>query len=573
MITQNKAIEEQIFNAIVSILGKQRFDLWFGQNTGIRLEDDKIIFSVQGHVIDWIRSSLRVDIESACELVFCKKLAVEFVVAKEVAAKESEQGSLNLIQHEINTTPDQLIRVNAAPIIREIYFESGSTTIPSEPHLTIATNAAANIAKLQQQQQQLKQQQLQQQQPNAQYKNPLVANSHNNNNANLNLNNIATTKLISSRSGVQSRYVKSSITSPIANIPRSTSRKFASLETFVNGISNSLALKGIDIALNHSCLINPIYIYGPSGVGKTHLLEGLWSQVRARVAGKPPLYMTAEQFVSGFLDSIQSGSSRGGAQSFRERFNNISYFLLDDIQYFNRKEATQTEFLNIMDLLASRGVQIVLTGDRSLLELGLRSGIISRLESGMSCDIKLPERELVLQVCLGLVRRRGMKLGEDVCRFICSRVGMSVRRVSGALNRLFAINADGGEITIETAEEILKDMFQDGQRNVKLSDIGKIVSEEFGLSEGVLQSKDRSRQLNVPRMLAMWLARKYTRFALSEIGRYFGERSHSTVVTAQKKVDQWIDQKNATQTTGQHSGQNIKISQTLQNLEQKLSGI
>jgi chromosomal replication initiator protein len=278
--------------------------------------------------------------------------------------------------------------------------------------------------------------------------------------------------------------------------------------------------------------------------------------------------MTAEQFVSAFLESIQSGSSRAGTKKFRERFKGISHFLLDDIQYFNRKEATQTEFLYIMDLLMQQKVQIVLTGDRSLQELGLRKEIISRLEFGMSCKIELPERELLLSVFVEMVKRRGMKLGDDVCRFICSRVGMNVRRISGALNKLFAISSDGKNITVEDAEEMLQDMFHGFQRDVRLSDIGKIVSEEFGLMEGVLQSRDRSRQINVPRMLAMWLARKYTRLALSEIGRYFGDRSHSTVVTAQKKVDQWIDQKNSPSLD-----QNINITQALQELERKIIGI
>ncbi|MDR2642879.1 MAG: AAA family ATPase [Planctomycetaceae bacterium] len=556
MITQGKVVEKQIFDAIASVLGKQRFDLWVGQKTGVRVENDKVIFSVQKHVIDWVRSSLRVELEGACAAVLNKKPTIEFVVSEELPDNFVSCGQNNFVNN-INKN----VCSGTNQITREIYFESGGTVIPSEPHLPVSAHKISihtesgnsNIAQSQ----------------ITTSSTTIIANTQNLNSINTN-DKISTTGLTSSRSGTQSRYVTSSTGSPISNIPRSKCRQFASLDTFVEGLSNRLALRGIEFALDRSCLINPIYIYGPNGVGKTHLLEGVWSKIRSRAENKSPLYMTAEQFVAAFLDSIQSGSSRNGTQNFRERFKGISHFLLDDIQSFCRKEATQTEFLYVMDLLKPQNIQIVLTGDRSLSELGLRNEIISRLESGMSCGIELPERDLLLKVLLAMVKRRGMKLGEDVCRFICSRVGMNVRRISGALNRLFVFSADGEDITVEKAEEILRDMFLGVQRDVRLSDIGKIVSEEFGLIEGVLQSRDRSRQVNVPRMLAMWLARKYTRFALSEIGRYFGDRSHSTVITAQKKVDQWLSQKNLPNSIDQN---NNNIIQTIQDLERKLSGI
>jgi chromosomal replication initiator protein len=555
VITQSKVVEEQIYEAIASVLGKQRFDLWFGQKTGIRVENDKVIFSVQQHVIDWIRSSLRVEVERACEMALNKKPAIEFIVSEELPDNNASYRQNNFIG---NINKNNCSEKNQ--ITRGIYFESGGNAIPSEPHLPVASCQVSMSAESGGESIALSRTQ--------NYQNAIISNKQNFNGINVN-NKFIPAGSIQSRNNIQSRYVTSPNISPISNIPRVKSRQFASLDTFVEGLSNRLALRGVDFALDSSSPINPIYIYGPSGVGKTHLLEGVWSRVRSRLDSKSPLYMTAEQFLSAFLDAIQSSSSRGGVQNFRERFKGISHFLLDDIQCFNRKEATQTEFLYIMDLLIPQNVQIVLTGDRSLSELGLRSEIISRLEAGVSCEIKLPERELLLRVLLETVSRRGMQLGDDVCRFICSRVGMNVRRISGALNRLFAINADGKDITVEAAEEMLRDMFQGVQRDVRLSDIGKIVSEEFGLTEGILQSRDRSRQVNVPRMLAMWLARKYTRFALSEIGRYFGERSHSTVVTAQKKVDQWIDKKNLPFP----NDQNININQTLQELERKLIGI
>jgi chromosomal replication initiator protein len=335
-------------------------------------------------------------------------------------------------------------------------------------------------------------------------------------------------------------------------------RRFASLTSFLEGLSNRLACRAADLAIHHPGQINPIYIFGPTSVGKTHLLEGIWSAVRKSSSRRLPLYMTSEQFLSAFVETIRSGALPDRNQSFRSRFKNISHLLIDDIQFFARKESTQTELLQVFDMLRNQGVQLVFTGDRPLKDLPLRNELLCRLESGMICGIDLPERELTLRICERMIQERELPMEAEVCRLISSRFGVHARQISGALNRLHALYLMNGEpITVSAAEEALSDLLRLNRRDIRLQDITKLVCETFEISEETLRSKSRVKQIATPRMLAMWLARKYTRSALSEIGVYFGNHSHSSVISAQRKVDK-------------HISENAAIAETLQKIEQAL---
>ena len=335
-------------------------------------------------------------------------------------------------------------------------------------------------------------------------------------------------------------------------------RRFASLETFLEGLSNRLACRAADLAIHHPGQINPMYIFGPTSVGKTHLLEGIWSAVRKNSSRRLPLYMTAEQFLSSFLETIRPGSGQDRNQNFRSRFRGISHLLIDDIQLFARAASTQTEFLQVFDMLCNQGVQLVFTGDRPLKELPLRNELLHRLVSGMVCGIELPERELTLRICENLIRQRELPMEAEVCRLIASRFGVHARQVSGALNRLHAVYLANPEpITVAVAEEALGDLLRLNRRDIRLSDISKIVCETFELSEESLRSKSRVKQIATPRALAMWLARKYTQSALSEIGVYFGNHSHSSVISAQRKIDKQI-------------GEDKTMAERIQRIEQTL---
>ena len=361
------------------------------------------------------------------------------------------------------------------------------------------------------------------------------------------------------------RPIQGASTSPLNTLFKKTEqsgeksgRRFASLATFIGGLSNHLACSAADLAIRHPGKINPLYICGPTSVGKTHLLEGIWSAVRKNSSHHRPLYMTAEQFMSSFIETIRSGTPQDRNHTFRSKFKGISHLLIDDIQFFARAEATQTEFQQVFDLLRSQRVQLVFTGDRPLKDLPLRNELICRLESGMICEIDLPERELSLKICESMVKQRELPMENGVCRLIASRFGVHARQISGALNRLHLVYlTEGKPITVAAAEEALGDLLRLNRRDVRLLDIGKAVCETFGISEETLRSKNRGKQTATPRMLAMWLARKYTRSALSEIGLYFGNHSHSSVISAQKRVEKQI-------------GENPEMAEIVQKLERVL---
>ncbi|MDO5565533.1 MAG: DnaA/Hda family protein, partial [Planctomycetia bacterium] len=320
------------------------------------------------------------------------------------------------------------------------------------------------------------------------------------------------------------------------NASLNAGRTFETFSTFVEGMSNRLARSIVDITLTEPGKINPVYIYGGTSVGKTHLLEAVYSEFRERSRFGAPLFMTAEQFTTVFLQSIR-GKSDG--PSFRDRFNNLSLFILDDVHFLKGKDVTQCELVSIIDMLKRRNVQLFFSGNSSLSELtDMRPDLISRLESGFFCRIESPERETLLKIFKQQAQKLRFAVPDDVCRFVVSRLSSHARLLFGALTRLYATHlATGAPVTVEMARNELGDFLQCSRRTIRLEDIEAAVLEIFGLQDESLRTKSRAKQFSYPRMLAMYLARKYTRSALSEIGRYFGDRSHSTVISAQKKID------------------------------------
>ncbi len=315
------------------------------------------------------------------------------------------------------------------------------------------------------------------------------------------------------------------------------STHFASLSTFVRGFSNQLACSVAQVAIAEPGAMSPIFVFGPTSVGKTHLLEGICDVYSRMPNMKPPLYMTSEQFTSAFIQSL-----RGPGAGFRNRFRDISLFALDDIHFLEGKLSTQTEFLNVLDFLRARRVQMIFSANRPLAELTkLRGELTTRIESGIVCKIDNPERETLAKILRQMALERNIFLDDDVCRYVVSRFAVHARQLSGALNRLFAAHlATGAPINLALARDALADLASANFRNVKLEDVERVVQDVFGLDNNSLKSSSRTKKCADPRAVAMWLARKYTRSALSEIGNFFGGRKHSAVLAAQRKVDKWI---------------------------------
>lgn len=341
------------------------------------------------------------------------------------------------------------------------------------------------------------------------------------------------------------------------HLPTNGTRRFADLRTFVPGQVNRLALTSAEMVVSQTRHMNPMLVHGPTGVGKSHLLEGIWRAVRGASPRRTAIYLSAEQFTTQFLEALRGA----GLPGFRRKYRGVDLLLIDDLQFFIGKRSTQIELLHTVDTLMREGRQLVLAADRPPSELPeLGPELTTRLQSGIVCRLEPPD----LEARRGIVKRWAdemqMVVPDEVVDMIAVRVASNARALKGAMCRLQAGCAARGEpITPALAAELLGDLFQEYARPVRLDDIEKAVCDAFGLSPQSLQADARSRHVSHPRMLAMWLARKHTRAALSEIGHYFGHRSHSTVVAAQRRVDDWMTK-----------GANLRLAQRLMPVDEAL---
>lgn len=316
-------------------------------------------------------------------------------------------------------------------------------------------------------------------------------------------------------------------------------RRFASLGTLVRGECNELALSAADMVLRNPGSMNPFFVHGPSGSGKTHLLEGIWSEVR-RLGGRRVIYLSAEQFTTYFLQALRGS----GLPSFRQKYRAVDLLILDDIQFFAGKQATVNELLHTLDALLRESRQIVLASDRPAAELAsLAQELPARISGGIVCQLQPLDATTKQRLLQQLAQQRGVPLSDPLAERIADRCCGDARQLVGFMNRLWTTcQATAVKPHEPLVDQLLDELFPQRGGVVRLDDIQRVICDEFGINWEQLKSDGRSRKISQPRMLAMWLARKHTRAALTEIGEYFGRRSHSTVVSAQQKVDQWVRQ-------------------------------
>jgi chromosomal replication initiator protein len=312
----------------------------------------------------------------------------------------------------------------------------------------------------------------------------------------------------------------------------------AALESFVVGACNRMAFAAVELAVNRPGEMSPLFLHGPSGVGKTHLLEGFCGHVREQQPGVTSVFLSAEQFTTAFLQALHGS----GLPGFRRSCRQADLLVIDDLQFFVGKRATLEEFQQTIDALLRNGRQMVLAADRDLDALeGLGPDLLVRLKGGMQARILPPDEDVRRGIVAGLAARRGLEMPSQVVDYVAAQITRHARELVGAVNRLEATSHMLGlPISLGMAEEALVDLVRSSRRGVRLADIERAVCTAFGIEAGSLQSAKRSRHVNHPRMLAMFLARKHTASALTDIGSYFGRRSHSTVITAQKTVSAWL---------------------------------
>jgi chromosomal replication initiator protein len=320
--------------------------------------------------------------------------------------------------------------------------------------------------------------------------------------------------------------------------PRRSSR---GLGEFIVGPCNRMAFAAVEIAASRPGEISPLVIHGPGGVGKSHLLELACNRARGFHPGLQVAFLSAEQFTTSFLHALHGRSLPG----FRRSIRSADMLVIDDLQFFVGKRATIQEFQQTIDAFYRQGKQIVVASDKDLDALSdLGSELLGRLRGGMTARLLPPDYDVRRGIVTALARIRGLALPDDVIHHVAVSMTRHARELAGAVNRLEATSHMLGlPVTLDLAEEALADLVRSSCRSIRLADIERAVCTAFGIDEGGLQVSKRSRAVSHPRMLAMFLARKHTRAALTEIGGYFGKRSHSTVVTAQKTVASWMKDK------------------------------
>ena len=316
-------------------------------------------------------------------------------------------------------------------------------------------------------------------------------------------------------------------------------RRFQSFGSFVSGPCNELAL----MAARQVCefpgeRFNPLYIHGGTGLGKTHLLEAVYSDIRRTRPELNVMYLSSEMFTNYFTQALDSRT----VPSFRQRFRSVDVLLIDNIEFLDNKKATQEEFLHTIVQVTEHGGQLVVTGDRHpRLLTRHREELTTRFMAGLVCRIEPPAGDTRQQLVNALALPMRSEFTNEALNYVARKCRKNVREIQGALNCLHShVVLTGAKITVSRAREILGDLERECRRLVRISDVERVVCEAFGLSVKDLRSKSRRRAVACPRSLAMYMARKLTKSAYREIGVYFGGRDHSTVVAAERRVLEWV---------------------------------
>ncbi len=306
-------------------------------------------------------------------------------------------------------------------------------------------------------------------------------------------------------------------------------------ENFVEGKSNQLArAAATQVALNPGKAYNPLFIYGGVGLGKTHLMHAVGNMMRARDAQARIAYVHSERFVSDMVKALQHNT----INDFKRAYRTLDGLLIDDIQFFARKERSQEEFFHTFNALLEGQQQVILTCDRYPKEVnGLEERLKSRFGWGLTVAIEPPELETRVAILMSKAAQSGVSLPEEVAFFIAQRIRSNVRELEGALRRVIAnSHFTGRPINLDFAKEALRDLLALQDKLVTINNIQKTVAEYFKIRMADLLSKRRSRSITRPRQIAMSLAKELTNHSLPEIGDAFGGRDHTTVIHACRKI-------------------------------------
>lgn len=330
------------------------------------------------------------------------------------------------------------------------------------------------------------------------------------------------------------------INRPVQGTPRNTSliAKYT-FDSFIVGSSNQFAHAASEAVANQpGGNYNPLFIYGGVGLGKTHLVNAIGHKTLCNRPNARVVYLTSESFMNELIASLR----RDRMSEFKAHFRNVDVLIIDDVQFLAGKERTQEEFFHTFNSLYESHKQIIITSDKFPKEIPeLESRLRNRFEWGLIADIQPPDVETRIAILLKKAEAEEVMLPHDVAVFIATNIDSNVRELEGALTRLGAFaSLTKTEITTDLAKEVLRSTLGGLHREITIENIQKMICEHFNVKIGELKSKRRTRNIALPRQLAMYLCRQYTSTSFPVIGSKFGGRDHSTVIHASKSIEEKI---------------------------------
>lgn len=311
-------------------------------------------------------------------------------------------------------------------------------------------------------------------------------------------------------------------------------------DNFVVGKSNEFAYAAAKrIAESEDLAYNPFILHGGVGLGKTHLMHAIAWYVRVMHPERKVLYISAEKFLNSFVSAMRNKTT----SDFKEIYRNVDVLMVDDVQFIAGKGATQEEFFHTFEALVSERKQIILTADKPPHEMqGIEDRLRSRLGWGLATEIHRPDLETRMAILDQKATQLGIELNRGVAQLLASKIDSNIRELEGALNRLAAhATLVQTDITIESATELLKDLFRHMSREVTIPEIQKRVCEYYNIKVADMASSRRTRAVARPRQIAMYLSKQLTSKSFPEIGREFGGRDHTTVIHAAKTIEKMVD--------------------------------
>ncbi len=313
-------------------------------------------------------------------------------------------------------------------------------------------------------------------------------------------------------------------------------------DTFVVGSNNQMAhAAALAVAQAPAQAYNPLFLYGDTGLGKTHLMHSIGHAILQSNPGARVAYLSTEKFTNEFIQALQEN----GLTKFRQRYRNADILLLDDVQFLASKERIQEEFFHTFNDLFESGKQIVLSSDRRASEIAkLESRLVSRFEWGLPADIQAPDIETRTAILRSKAATLNTDIPDEIVNFIAQNISKNIRRLEGALIKVSSYAAlTGKPLDLATTEQLLQDVLMEQAQNIlTVETIQKRVAEHFQIRQSDMTSKRRPNNIAIPRQIAMFLTRTLTKHSLQDIGDAFGGRDHGTVIHACKAVDNMMEQ-------------------------------